>query len=300
MKTVPVPPEARQATGDSGFHYDTPPLVFERLLDRNMNYSCGYYLTGEEDLDAAQEAKMDKIAAMCGFQPGARVLDLGCGWSGPATYFADAHGCHVTGYTLSEAQRDFAMKRAEARGCADRLDIRVQNVLDAELELEHYDHVVFLESIIHMREKAELFARCHAALKPSGTLFVQESCYDQNSKGQVYESDRGYEAVDDAFGGTATMVSGGEMQRLMEEAGLSPVYVENISNHYTRTLSQWLDNLDTHHDEMKAADPEFFPHLRKYLMIALSTYRMAQTQCFLIAAQKAPLSWIRRHPGPAA
>ncbi|MBC8327829.1 MAG: class I SAM-dependent methyltransferase [Planctomycetes bacterium] len=300
MKTAPVPHEARIATGDSGVHYDTPPVVFERLLDANMNYSSGYYLTGEEDLDQAQRAKMDKIAAMCGFQPGARVLDLGCGWSGPATYFADVHGCRVTGYTLSRTQRDFAMERAEARGCAERLDIRVQNVLDAELEVEHYDHVVFLESIIHMKEKAELFDRCNQALKPSGTLFVQESCYDKNSKDAAYQTERGRDAVDLAFGGTTTMVSAGEMQRLMEEAGLSPVYSENITNHYTRTLSQWLDNLDEHAEEMEAADPAFFPMLRKYLMLALATYRMAQTQCFLIAAQKAPLTWIRRHAGPRA
>jgi cyclopropane-fatty-acyl-phospholipid synthase len=298
MSTSPVPPDARVATGDSGVHYDTPPVVFERLLDRNMNYSSGYYLTGEESLDDAQTAKMDKIAAMCGFRPGDRVLDLGCGWSGPATYFADVHGCQVTGYTLSEVQRDFAMARAEARGCADRLDIRVQNVLDAELEEGRYDHVVFLESIIHMWEKDQIFARCHAALKPSGMLFVQESCYDRDSRTEEYRGDRGFGAVDEAFGGTTVMVSAGEMLKQMEEQGFSPVYLENISNHYKRTLAQWCENLDLHGEEMKAAAPEFFPLLRRYLMLALATYRMEQTQCFLFAAQKAPQGWIRRVPGP--
>ncbi len=300
MSTIPVPPEARVDTGDSGVHYDTPPLVFERLLDRNMNYSSGYYLSGAESLDEAQIAKMDKIAAMCGFQPGDRVLDLGCGWSGPATYFADVHGCQVTGYTLSDTQRAFAMRRAEARGCAERLDIRVQNVLDAELEEGRYDHIIFLESIIHMWEKDQIFARCHAALKPGGMLFVQESCYDKNSRTDEYRSDRGFQAVDEAFGDTTVMVSAGEMLKQMEEQGLSPVYVENISNHYKRTLAQWCENLDEHAEEMKAADAEFFPLLRRYLMLALSTYRLEQTQCFLFAAQKAPQDWVRRFAGPTA
>lgn len=300
MKTTPVPSASRLATGDSGVHYDTPPVIFERLLDRNMNYSSGYYATGEEGLDEAQLLKMDKIAAICGFRPGARVLDLGCGWSGPATYYAEVHGCHVTGYTLSHTQRDFAMARAAARGCAERLEIRVQNVLDAELEVGHYDHVIFLESIIHMREKEQLFARCWQALRPSGTLFVQESCYDKNSKAAVYEGDRGFAAVDEAFGNTSAMVSAGEMQRLMEEQGLAPIYLENITLHYRRTLAQWLDNLDRHAEEMQAAAPEFFPRLRRYLMIALATYRMAQTQCFMIAAQKEPLAWVRRFAGPQA
>ena len=286
----------RVPTGDSGVHYDNHPVVFERMLDRNMNYSSGYYLTGEEDLDTGQLNKMNKIAAICGFQSGDKILDMGCGWSGPALYFADTFGCDVTGLTLSEVQRDFAMERARLRGCEQRLHICVENVLDADFAPGTFDHIIFLESIIHMWEKADIFAFCNRVLKPGGTVFIQESCYDKNSLTEQYRTDRGFNAVDEAFGYTTTMVSVGEMQRLMEEADLLPVFVENISNHYKRTLAQWAENLDAHSAEMEASSGEFFGLLRRYIMLALTTYRTERTLCYMIAAQKTPNDWVRRLP----
>jgi len=286
----------RVETGDSAVHYDSSPRLFELLLDKNMNYSSGFYHTGDEDLDAAQVNKMERVAAVCGFRPGQTLLDMGCGWSGPARYFAEHHRMKVIGYTLSQVQRDFAMKMAEERGIADRLDIRVCSVLDAELEPESVDHVIFFESIIHMWEKLDLFRMCHQALKPSGTLFVQESNYDRNSNTEKFRGDRGFQLVDDVFGNTATMVSTGEMMRLMEEACFLPCYSENISNHYKRTLEQWCDRIDQHSEEMAAAEPQFFPELRKYLMMALATYRREGTICHMTVGQKTPNNWAMRTP----
>ena len=281
------------ARAGSGVHYDTNPQVFELMLDRNMNYSSGYYLTGEEDLDQAQVHKMDKIAAMCGMKPGDRVLDVGCGWTGPARYFAREHGCAVTGLTLSEVQRDYGLEQARAAGVADRIEIVVRDVMNAELPPESFDHVLFLESIIHMPQKAEIFGFCERVLRPGGMTFVQESCYDRNSLTESYRADRGFQAVDEAFGQTGDMVSAGEMLRLMEEAGLVPVMAENISQHYVKTLAQWGERIDQHGEEMRAACGDFFPMLRRYIMLALTTYRVGQTVCFMLAAQKPANTWSR-------
>jgi cyclopropane-fatty-acyl-phospholipid synthase len=283
--------ENRVETGDSGVHYDTCPEFFELLLDKNMNYSSGFYETGEEDLDQAQLLKMKRVADICGFQPGQTLLDMGCGWSGPARFFAEHYQMNVIGYTLSNSQREFAMKKAQERGIADRLDIRVCSVLDAKLEDESVDHVIFFESIIHMWEKLELFQMCRRALKPSGMLFVQESNYDRNSNTDKFREDRGFQLVDEVFGNTATMVSTGEMIKVMEEAEFLPCYTENISAHYRRTLEQWCDRMDQHGEELRKLEPEFFPDFRKYLMMALATYRIEGTICHMTAAQKTPNNW---------
>ena len=77
IRQHPVPSEL---VGDSGVHYDTPPRIFELLLDRNMNYSSGVYPNGDEDLDSAQLVKMGKIARWLDLKPGA----CGCSMSGAA------------------------------------------------------------------------------------------------------------------------------------------------------------------------------------------------------------------------
>jgi cyclopropane-fatty-acyl-phospholipid synthase len=271
---------------DVGVHYDTLPRVFELLLDRNMNYSSGVYPNGDEDLDVGQVHKMRKIAEFTDLNADDRVLDVGCGWCGPALWFAENYDCHVTGVTLSPVQREYALNWAERRGLSNRLSVEVRDVLDLPYPDASFDKIMFLESIIHMREKDAIFARCAQLLRPGGRLFVQESNYDRESMRGKYLSDRGANEVSWAFGYVMDMVSCGEMQRRMEEAGLVPFFVENISRHYVRTLSQWLTNLDTHEAEMRATSERAYWMLRRYLMIALGTYRSGHTVCHMITAEK--------------
>jgi cyclopropane-fatty-acyl-phospholipid synthase len=271
---------------DSRVHYDVPPGVFELLLDRNMNYSSGYYPSRDETLDAAQEAKMSHIARYIELQANQRVLDLGCGWCGPALYFAEHYQCHVTGVTLSPVQRDYGLAWAARRGLRERLSVNLLNVLDLPYPDASFDHILFLESIIHMPDKAAIFERCWRLLRPGGRVFIQESNYDSASMRSSYLSDRGYDEVNRAFGGTGAMVSAGEMLKLLEDARLVPQWVEDISLHYVRTLGQWLSNLDCHADAMRVISKSDYIMLRRYLMIALATYRAGGTVCHMITARK--------------
>jgi cyclopropane-fatty-acyl-phospholipid synthase len=273
-------------TPNSGVHYDLPAGVFELLLDRNMNYSSGWYARGDEDLDTAQLAKMARIAHYAGLATGSRVLDLGCGWCGPALHFAEEYGCHVTGVTLSSVQREYALGWAARRGLSDRLVVDRRSVLDLPYANGAFDQVLFLESIIHMPEKAAIFARCMQLLRPGGRIFIQESNYDRASMRERYLASRGFAEVHQAFGYTSHMVSVGEMLMLLEEAGFVPEWVEDISSHYVRTLGQWLANLDSHAGPMRALSARGYNMLRRYLMIALATYRAGGTVCHMITARK--------------
>ena len=57
-----------------------------------MVYSCAYYRTGQEDLDTAQEQKLDHICRKLNLQPGERLLDIGCGWGGLLRWAAQHYG----------------------------------------------------------------------------------------------------------------------------------------------------------------------------------------------------------------
>jgi cyclopropane-fatty-acyl-phospholipid synthase len=283
IRQHPVP---SGSVGDSGVHYDTPPRIFELLLDRNMNYSSGVYPKGDEDLDAAQLVKMKKTANWLGLRPGMRLLDVGCGWFGPALHMAEHYGVTVTGVTLSPVQREYGLAWAARRGLREAVRIDVADVLAMPYPDGSFDAIMFLESIIHMPPKRQIFEACAALLRPGGRLFVQESNYDRDSGRDKYLADRGNREVDQAFGYTMDMVSAGRMQLEMEEAGLVPYGLENISRDYVRTLSQWLANLDRHAAEMRAVSERAYLMLRRYLMIALATYRAGNTVCHMITAEK--------------
>ena len=99
-------------------HYDAGDDLFERMLDRRMLYSCAYWHQAE-DLDGAQQAKLDLVFDKLGLQPGMRTLDIGCGWGGAARYAAEHHGVEVVGVTVSANQA----RRAE-KTCAG-LPVRI-------------------------------------------------------------------------------------------------------------------------------------------------------------------------------
>ena len=256
------------------------------LLDKNMNYSSAVYRTKSEDLDTAQIIKMDQIARLTNLREDDHILDVGCGWSGPALYFAENYGCRVTGINLSAVQREHGLDWAKQRGLEDRVSIDVCSVANMVYESESFDKIVFLESIIHMPNKEQIFRDCFRLLKPGGRLFVQESNFDRGSMASKYSFDKGHDEFDLAFGYTTSMLSGGQMISLMEEAGFLPIHLVEIGLDYAITLSQWLRNLDRHQEEMRTISKENCTMLRRYLMIALGTYRSRHTLCHQITLEK--------------
>jgi cyclopropane-fatty-acyl-phospholipid synthase len=164
--------------------------------------------------------------------------------------------------------------------------IEVRNVLDLSYAPASFDSIMFLESIIHMPEKEAIFNRCHELLRPGGKIFIQESHYDRAAMRGRYLSDRGATEVDLSFGNTMDMVTGGEMLCLLETAELIPQSLQDISPDYVRTLSMWLENIDRHAEPMKNLSRDAYLMLRRYLMIALNTYRDGGTVCYQITASK--------------
>src|SRR3546814_18896204 len=75
-------PLARQHNVDH--HYDFDADLYRRFLDEEMFYSCAYFERDDMTLEAAQQAKCALIARKRDLTPGARVLDIGCGWGGLA------------------------------------------------------------------------------------------------------------------------------------------------------------------------------------------------------------------------
>lgn len=89
-----------QAVKDISAHYDIGNDLYRLMLDRSMNYSCGYWqknvpINSRESkgtlcatVDEAQMNKMLLIGKKLNLKPGMRVLDIGCGWGYLAKFLA--------------------------------------------------------------------------------------------------------------------------------------------------------------------------------------------------------------------
>jgi len=101
--------------------YDLSEAFYRLFLDEDLQYSCAYFTDPGMSLEAAQAAKKAHIAAKLDLQPGAHILDIGCGWGGLALMLARSADVYVTGITLSTEQLRVARDRASAAGVSDRV-----------------------------------------------------------------------------------------------------------------------------------------------------------------------------------
>ncbi len=112
----------RQATN---YHYDRSNDFYALWLDARMIYSCAYFATPDDDLETAQEYKLEYLCRKLRLQPGERLLDIGCGWGGLLIYAAKHYGVEADGITLSPQQAKLARERIKEAGLENRCHVEI-------------------------------------------------------------------------------------------------------------------------------------------------------------------------------
>src|SRR5262249_49125058 len=125
--------------GDIEHHYGLGDEFYRFYLDKNLQYSCGYFRTPDDSLDLAQEQKIDHTVAKLDLKAGQRLLDIGCGWGHLMYHAAENYGAQCVGLTLCENQAKFIRAEAKARGLP--IEVRLMNYLDLDTS-EPWDRVV--------------------------------------------------------------------------------------------------------------------------------------------------------------
>ena len=102
-------------------HYDLSRDLYELFLDKDLQYSCGYFANENDSLETAQLNKKKHIAAKLCLEPGQRVLDIGCGWGGLGLFLATAGRCG-SGWrdTVDRAAQGGRRTRGSARSVGSR------------------------------------------------------------------------------------------------------------------------------------------------------------------------------------
>ena len=266
-----------------------------------MVYSCAYFETGEEDLDTAQEQKLDHICRKLRLRPGEKLLDIGCGWGGLLCWAADRYGIEGIGITLSDQQFAFARERVAAMGLGRRIEIRRQDyreipdeaAFDKIVSVGMYEHVGIANLPLYLNTIARL-------LRPGGSVLNHGiTATDRDGKAQGPPGD---EFID------RLVFPGGEVphiSRVLYEfagAGLEILDTEDLRPHYPPTLLHWVRRLDAVRDKaLEAAGVERYRIWRMYMAGMAYAFDRGWLSVCQVLAQKslpgamAPRPWTRRY-----
>jgi cyclopropane-fatty-acyl-phospholipid synthase len=273
------------------YHYDAPVEFFGLFLDSSMTYSCALFSAGARTLEEAQEAKLELVARKLALWPGARVLDVGCGWGGFALHAAARHGASVVGITLSESQAREARARAARAGLASRVEIRVMDY--RELGCERFDAIASIGMVEHVGEYQvdEYGARLAAALEPGGRLLNQGITWLPPGRHKVARMTERFVFPDGELLHLSRIVDG------LERAGFEPLHVESLRQDYAETLRHWAERLDARRQEAeRLAGSERVRIWRLYLRAARNGFRLGSLSVFQVLCVRAGGSAHRERP----
>jgi cyclopropane-fatty-acyl-phospholipid synthase len=229
------------------YHYNVSNDFYKLFLGKRMVYSCAYFRTPEDDLDTAQEQKLDLICRKLRLKPGQRVLDLGCGWGGLAIYAAQTYGVDVTGITLSQPQMELASQRIAAAGMSQNARVFLKDYREID-EYGKYDALVSVGMFEQVGEALlpVYFERAYKLLKPGGVFLNHgiarrwsESQWDPQSFSDAYVFPDG------------ELLPISHTLNMAEKAGFEVRDVESLREHYAHTLHHWVENLIGAHEKTK-------------------------------------------------
>jgi cyclopropane-fatty-acyl-phospholipid synthase len=283
-------PEApRQAEGWShgvtNTHYDQDPRIFQLFLDPSMKYSPGLFPDGNEDLEAAQIKKLHFIARQLGLKGGERVLDVGCGWGSLVCFLAKEYACEVVGVTPAPRQADYIRARASQLGIAGRIQVEVGHFHEVSLRPGAFDAMSFVGSITHFHDKPGTLTQAWSLLKPTGSVYLSETCFCNAAKRREFESRPGTKFVlQDTFG-WAELLPVSEYVRHFEDAGFSLRGLVDLTEAYYRTLELWSQNAERNAAALDALEPNLSERLLRYFEISNAGWGYTTKQ-YAVSASK--------------
>jgi len=235
-------------------HYDLGNDLFRNMLDKRMNYSCAYWKEAD-NLDKAQEDKLELICRKINLKPGMSVLDIGCGWGAFAHYAAEKYKVSVTGITISKEQAELARKLC--------------NGLPVEIKLQDYrsaggkfDSVVSVGMFEHVGYKnyRKFFETVSGNLEDNG-LFLLHTIGSSTSQKSIDLWTHKYIFPNGMLPSITQIGKAIEGLFVMEDW-------HNFGTYYDKTLMAWYDNFISGWENIKNNYSERFFRMWKYFLLS--------------------------------
>lgn len=265
------------------YHYDMSNAFYSLWLDERMVYSCAYFMDPGDNLDTAQERKLDYLCRKLRLQRGERVLDIGCGWGGLVIHAAKNYGVQAHGITLSRPQADLANERIRQARLSDRCRVDVRDYREIH-EPGSYDKLVSVGMFEHVGESRllEYFRDAFRLLRPGG-VFLNHGIACNSG----FPPLPGPAFSDHYIFPDGELLPLGTTLRAAEASGFEVRDVESLREHYVLTLRHWVQRLDARREEAcSVTDEKTYRLWRLYLAGAAHKFRMGQNSVYQVLLSK--------------
>jgi cyclopropane-fatty-acyl-phospholipid synthase len=263
-------------------HYDVGNSFYEDMLDKNMQYTCGYW-SNAKTLDQAQIAKMDMVCKKMRLKKGDTILELGGGWGMFARFAAKKYKVHVTSYNIAKEQVDYAKKMNNG------LPVKIihRDYRDARGK---FDKVISIGMCEHVGAKnyRTFFKLIHRRLKPGGLAMVHTIGSLKTKLGTDPWIAK-YIFPNSMLPSIPQLSNAAEDLFVLED-------LHNIGADYDPTLMAWFYNFNKHWPKHRKNYSERFYRMWKYYLLSCAGgFRARKLQLWQVVLSKGgvPGGWKR-------
>jgi cyclopropane-fatty-acyl-phospholipid synthase len=250
-------------------HYDIGNDLYSAMLDKRMIYSCGYWRNAD-NLDAAQEAKLDLICRKAGLEPGMKILDIGSGWGGFLKFAAERYGVEGVGITISKEQAAYANAHRDGLPIETRLQdyMSLEGNFDRIISIGMFEHVGYKNYRTYMQKVRSLLA--------DDGLFVLHSIGGNRTQSHGDPWSEKYIFPNGMLPSQRQIAAASEGLFVMEDW-------HNFGADYDKTLMAWHDNFEAAWPVLSQQYDERFRRMwRYYLLSFAATFRARYVQLWQV------------------
>ncbi len=254
-------------------HYDIGNDLYQAMLDQRLTYSCGYWRNAE-NLDEAQEAKLDLICKKIDLKAGERVLDIGCGWGSFLKFAAEKYAARGVGITVSKEQVALATDRC--KGLPIDIQLKDYRAID-----DAFDHVISVGMFEHVGVKNyRVYMETVSRVLKDGGLFLLHTIGSNHSVRSVDPWSVKYIFPNSMVPSITQIGKSIEGLFVMEDW-------HNFGVDYDKTLLAWFANFNAAWPKFKERYSDRFYRMWKfYLLASAGSIRARRLQVWQIVLSK--------------
>jgi cyclopropane-fatty-acyl-phospholipid synthase len=258
IKELKKQPIAVQTDSANEQHYELPPEFFEKILGRNLKYSCCYWSDDlsykkfkkqnnlQQRLDQAEDEMLKLTAERAEIGNGQNILELGCGWGSLSFYLARKFpDSRIISMSNSRDQIDFINKLAAANKVVNIRAVKADiNNFNTEAK---FDRIISVEMFEHMRNYQQLMQKISSFLVDEGKLFIH--IFSHEFYPFIYQNKKNSDWMSRYYFSGGTMPSQDLLYYFSGDLSLEKQWALSGS-HYQKTLEAWLENMDQKQEEI--------------------------------------------------